>query len=300
MSILISDEIKKCIYKELQSCHQSIIVITAFCKQKGLEFVEKNCDGKLCNKKLIVRFQLEDIVNGATDLQLYDYCREHGWKMYVHFNLHAKLYVFDNKNGVIGSSNLTNRGILLEDDGNLEMAEKCELDETDIQKINCLINNSIEMNEQIYNIMKNELAEKAGNSNASKITWSERITRLFHPKETMLFISDFPEYDTVKESMGRNITFLEITNEDKVGKIKEAFVLCRAYKWLLELLRIHDGEMYFGEITAKLHNVLVNDPKPYRKDIKVLLARLLGWIQELECEEIVVDRPGHSQRVRLR
>lgn len=44
MSILISDEIKKCIYKELQSCHQSIIVITAFCKQNALEFMQKNCN----------------------------------------------------------------------------------------------------------------------------------------------------------------------------------------------------------------------------------------------------------------
>ena len=112
MSILISDEIKKCIYKELQSCHQSIVVITAFCKQNALEFMQKNCNETIKDKTLIVRFQLKDIINGATDLQLYDYCREYGWKMYVHFNLHAKLYVFDNKNGVIGSSNLTNRGIL--------------------------------------------------------------------------------------------------------------------------------------------------------------------------------------------
>lgn len=33
------------------------------------------------------------------------------------------MYIFDDKNGVIGSANLTNKGILLEEGGNLEMAE---------------------------------------------------------------------------------------------------------------------------------------------------------------------------------
>lgn len=56
MSILISDEIKKCIYKELQSCHQSIVVITAFCKQNALEFMQKNCNETIKDKTLIVRF----------------------------------------------------------------------------------------------------------------------------------------------------------------------------------------------------------------------------------------------------
>lgn len=56
--------------------------------------------------------------------------------------------------------------------------------------------------------------------------------------------------------------------------------------------------MYFGEITANLHNALLNDPRPYRKDVKQLLANLLNWIAALDINEIVVDRPAHSQRVR--
>ena len=150
MSILISDEIKKCIYKELQSCHQSIVVITAFCKQNALEFMQKNCNETIKDKTLIVRFQLKDIINGATDLQIYEYCKSH-------------------------------------ECGNLEMAEKCEVDETDIQRVNCLIKGSVEMDDRIYSIMKAEALDKMKNRTSSELGWSKRITDLFRPVENMLF-----------------------------------------------------------------------------------------------------------------
>ena len=57
--------------------------------------------------------------------------------------------------------------------------------------------------------------------------------------------------------------------------------------------------MYFGQLTAELHDALVEDPKPYRKDVKTLLANLLAWTQALRMEEVVIDKPSHSQRVRL-
>lgn len=58
--------------------------------------------------------------------------------------------------------------------------------------------------------------------------------------------------------------------------------------------------MYFGELSASLHNTVVSDPKPYRKDIKIMLGNLLRLIEELEMEEIVIDRPNYSQRIRMK
>ena len=58
-----------------------------------------------------------------------------------------------------------------------------------------------------------------------------------------------------------------------------------------------NGCLYFGALSQKLHNTLVSDPKPYRRDVKQMLANLLGLIERLEMEEITVDRPNYSQRV---
>ena len=56
---------------------------------------------------------------------------------------------------------------------------------------------------------------------------------------------------------------------------------------------------HFGAITEKLHEALITDPKPYRRDVKNMLSNLLKMIERLGMEEVVIDRPNHSQRVRL-
>lgn len=82
--------------------------------------------------------------------------------------------------------------------------------------------------------------------------------------------------------------------------MKETFRWSNAYLWLLNVLKENDGCMYFGAITEKLHNALVSDPKPYRRDVKQLLANLLSMIERLQMDEVIVDRPNYSQRVRLK
>ena len=58
--------------------------------------------------------------------------------------------------------------------------------------------------------------------------------------------------------------------------------------------------MYFGKLSESLHIAVVSDPKPYRKDIKIMLMNLLKLIKKLEIEEIIIDRPNYSQRIRLK
>jgi len=65
-------------------------------------------------------------------------------------------------------------------------------------------------------------------------------------------------------------------------------------------LKESNGCLFFGALTEKLHNTLVTDPKPYRSEVKLLLANLLRMVVELEMEEVIIDRPNYSQRVRLK
>lgn len=72
------------------------------------------------------------------------------------------------------------------------------------------------------------------------------------------------------------------------------------YRWLKSVLEQKvNNEIYFGELSALIHDVIINDPKPYRKEVKELQSNLLNWIVELDIEEIQIDRPKHSQRIRL-
>lgn len=299
MPMLMSKEIKEQIAKEVEDSKESVMIITAFCKKEGIKFIESKVSKEISNKRLMVRFRMEDIVSGATDFSIYKLCEEFGWKMYIRFDLHAKTYIFDNKRCVTGSANLTGKGMVMESGGNYEIASVSEIERQDIGKIESLFQNALLMNEKIYEEMEQEL-EKVDREKGKDYKWSENIVSKFLPDIKVLFTYDFPIYRNYKEYKGKSIEFLDLKESWQEEEVRNAFLISKSYIWLKRLVSDNGREMYFGEITEKLHEILVNDPRPYRKEVKELLANLLQWIQDLGIEGIMVDRPSHSQRVRVR
>lgn len=298
MSILMSKEIKKQIIEEVGKSKESIKIITAFCKNEGMQFIEENVSETVRNKRLMVRFRMEDIISGATDFSIYESCKKLGWEMYVRFDLHAKTYIFDNKRCITGSANLTGKGVVREEGGNCEIASISEMEKEDIEKIETLFDKALLMNDEIYAMMSNEV-QKVTRKKGKCYEWSEDIISQFVPDISVLFTYDFPVYSNYKEYKGKNVDFLCLENNWKETDIRQAFKISKSYLWLKKLIIDNGKEMYFGEITEKLHETLVNDPYPYRKEVKELLFNLLQWIQDLDLREIIVDRPNYSQRVRI-
>jgi len=45
---------------------------------------------------------------------------------------------------------------------------------------------------------------------------------------------------------------------------KSTFMKSNVYLWLVQTLEgMPNNEMYFGAMSAKLHDAIINDPKPY-------------------------------------
>lgn len=301
MSLLTTSETKNKIAEQVSIATDTLQIISAFCKVSAVEFIDENIRNTLKEKKLLVRFLLNDIINGATDFSLYKYCKTHGWQMYIRFDLHAKTYVFDKCRCILGSANLTSKGMGFKLHGNYELSSFAEIDTDDLRKIDCLFDNSILMTEELYNYMKTEYEEAKIQS--SKFTgatkWSGLIENQFSPKIDMLFTYDFP---TSRIPNYQDITcfeFLEMECIPSKDELITAFRWSKALLWLYNFVNsCNNKTSYFGEITAKLHNDLINDPKPYRKEVKELLSNLLGWIEALEIDIITIDAPNHSQRIR--
>lgn len=69
----------------------------------------------------------------------------------------------------------------------------------------------------------------------------------------------------------------------------------------MNLIRDKADGLRFGEITAALHDALADDPKPYRSNVKALLANLILYIKIYCTDEIEVYVPGRkSEVVRMR
>lgn len=297
MAILFSNEIIDTIVKELHKATDSVQIITAYCKEKTLRYLDAEISTEVKEKKLLVRFRLDDVLKGSTDFEILSYGIEHGWKVYVRFDLHAKTYIVDNKRGIVGSANVTNAGLNIGKAGNMEMAAFVDIEPYDIEKIGNLFKNAILVDSCILENLKHQLdlAEKTDIKDG--YSWDSTIMKLFNPHIETLFSYELPEDFELKS--GEYFQFLDESFDGNKEKLKEVFRWSNAYLWLLDTLRGHDGCMYFGELSASLHNTVVSDPKPYRKDIKQMLANLLKLIEELEMEEIIIDRPNYSQRVRM-
>lgn len=298
MSILLSNEIILAVTRELKNATESVQIITAYCKENAIRQLNGHISDYVSEKRIMLRFRLDDIVKGSTDFSVIDFCRSQGWKVYIRFDLHAKTYIVDGKRGFIGSANATNAGLSLIRYGNMEMGALIDIDEADMKKIEALYTDAILIDDELYCKLKNQYQSLNECKSEEQYTWSDEIKKLFNPKISTLFSHEFP--DKVDFKTGEYIAFLDIVYSGDMLILKNVFRWSNAYLWLLNTLQENDGCLFFGAIAEKLHNALVSDPKPYRKDVKQLLANLLSMIEELQMDEIMIDRPNFSQRVCLR
>jgi phosphatidylserine/phosphatidylglycerophosphate/cardiolipin synthase-like enzyme len=111
-------EINYLIKKNIAECKTDILIISAFVKVDIIKWIDDNIN---CSKKeLLVRFRKSDIISGATDFELIEYCLLNKWHLKFDLNLHSKIYVFDQEKFLIGSANATNKGLSFIEDSNKE------------------------------------------------------------------------------------------------------------------------------------------------------------------------------------
>lgn len=301
MGILVSNEILDAIYSELSAAQKSVQLISAFCKLDALKKMEAHINPVVSDKRILVRFRLLDIVSGATDFDILNYCMSRGWEVHIRFDLHAKTYIVDNSRGITGSANMTSSGLDMNGAGNYEMASFVKIEQGDIQKIKNLFDNSIAVTEKIIKTLKEQYELAKDNMMINKnLEWSSEIKNLVVTKVKTLFSYDLPDTENIDFPIGARIDFLDFINDGNIETLRNVFIMSNCYKWLFNILVENNGCIFFGELTQKLHDSIVEEPKPYRKDVKQMLSNLLNWIQKLKIDNIIIDRPNHSQRIRLK
>ena len=146
--------------------------------------------------------------------------------------------------------------------------------------------------------MKSQITAVKAVDTCSNYSWDISIKNMFKPHIETLFSYELPEECSLRK--GEYFSFIDKEYTGNIEEFRESFRWSNAYLWLVSVLRENEGCIYFGALSEKLHNVMVSDPKPYRRDVKNMLSNLLSLIDQLQMEEIVVDRPNYSQRIRLK
>lgn len=109
-------------------------------------------------KQIVVRWEVGDICFGASDLELYDYCRHNNIKLFRNTKIHLKAFWNNKRSVLFGSANVTKNGI--GEGGNLELnGIQEDISHSDIKYFKEIIASSTYITEELYNEIKQKVDE---------------------------------------------------------------------------------------------------------------------------------------------
>ena len=302
-SVKLQSYFKEC----LKNCKDEIIVCSAFITMKGIEWFYNNLQNKKINCRVISRWDRGDLLSKVSDIEVYNFCKKMGWSFEIIENLHAKLYLMDQKDLISGSLNLTAKGFGLVPISNKEFGNYFEAIDEDLININIFLEDAIKITDEIFNEYKKYLEENKDFVIQQLPELPEKIKNLKEKKLTKLWVHDFlfnePEnllnnFNENTEDLIHDRSLLNINSQDDLSleTIKLNFVNLDLYKWFIKQIKNKDNKSFsFGELSALIHNSLFDDPKPYRKEIKNLQANFFKFLELLKFENLKIERPNYSQ-----
>lgn len=273
----------------------SIILISAFLTRSVLKlFKESDYDKDI---SLYVRCRPSDCISGSCDLDVLKQLISKGVSCYVDYKLHAKIYIFDSKNAVIGSSNLTANGLGFSNYPNFELNYSCELLPSDLAQINIYLAQCVQINTDDIEKMQRELTNISPTSSADIPNEWKAIDLKSKEELIGLFIEDFPKCDPFELS---NCDDKDIIHDESMfGKDpsdKSKFEQSNVYRFIYRFILEQEGKSAsFGATTAYLHNHILDDFSPYRRDIKMCLQNFLSYLKHYDSDRIRANRPNYRQ-----
>ena len=312
-SLLGTETFRDLVARELNNAKEEIVLISAFITKTGMEWFEDQIKNKNIKCTIIARWKGSDLHSGSSDLISYEIANKNKWIFKILDNLHAKLICIDKKYLFIGSPNLTGRGMSLIPVSNKEIGVCVSPIETDINTINSIINDSIEVNDEIYKSLSEWLKNQSPPEKVEITEFPQDLKSLLSPQLNYLWTHNFPFTDPhsiCEVSISEGNTFelhdlemfdlLNCNKDERINLLKKNFRRSIVFLWLEKKLRENKDGIFFGELSSLIHDSLYDDPKPYRKEVKDLQKNLYSYIKFLKYKDIEIDIPkSYSERIRF-
>ena len=111
----------------IRSAHGEVTIVAPYIKSKSLRNLLTELPSTINVLTCVSRWLPQDIASGVCDIDIYEDILAHSGKLLVHPHLHAKYYRAGNR-CLVGSANLTNRGLGWTTPANLELLVELPLD----------------------------------------------------------------------------------------------------------------------------------------------------------------------------
>jgi hypothetical protein len=287
-----------------------VSICSAFLRSSILEDFSKRLP-KDASVRVIARWRLEDLLAGASDLEAYEVCKRKGWDFNICTNFHGKVFVFPPAGILVGSANATGSGLGLLSNSNSEVCTVVEESEANKSLVESLFLSSVKMTDELFTKLKDVYQNSLQKSD--RVEWPDFISEEISPPQNFdgkLFLSEcllsdgneilnLLKCDSTEAKSDASLLSLPSGQFDQ-KVIARRFSETKIFSLLKSLLEAEGGEIYFGTLTTAIHNHLMEDPAPYRRDVKIIVKNLYSWVSHLgKYLSMEVDRPNHSERIRL-
>jgi phosphatidylserine/phosphatidylglycerophosphate/cardiolipin synthase-like enzyme len=98
-------------FDEVKRARESIQVCSPFVKQKPIEEIYKTKSDST-SFELITKFNIHNFYKNSSDLEAMKFVLDSQDSLFNYQNLHAKIYLFDQKSAIVTSANLTSGGLV--------------------------------------------------------------------------------------------------------------------------------------------------------------------------------------------
>lgn len=291
---------KDAVARLVRSSSSEIILLSAYAKVPAIKAILEGVPSSI-RVQMVVRWEKHDIMSGASDLEVFDFFSAQGWPLWRNTRLHAKLFMVDKREVVFGSANLTGRGLgIVPGGGNIEcLSTPGVVGVPEIAFVNEVIRSSQRVDAEFVKELRRQKKDNAVEE------WNEDAIAQVASICSGIFVNDFPFCADVEEFLSGGAGDAVAHDAERfrvdpsgadLGKLADSFGNSRIISWLTQ--EIEEGES-FGSLTGKIHDALLDDPLPYRKDIKKLQQNLFSWIERLLPDRfrIYVRPGGHRHQI---
>jgi hypothetical protein len=309
-NLLGTETFRNLLGTSLNNAKKSVIILSAYVTEKGMKWAQEQITNNNVNCTIIVRWDKNDLAQGSSDLNSYELAKNRNWKFKILKDLHAKVMLVDHKDLFIGSPNLTGHGMNLVPVSNKEIGVNLEATKNDIDIILNLVNQAIEVDQDLFDEMKKWKKELPIINKQLYPDFPESIKEKLKENFDKLWVHNFPwcspeqllNLREENKNINHDLELFGLTKRNiNEENLKQAFESSKIFLWLLNYLKkTKNREIYFGNLSLVIHQSLLDDPRPYRKEIKDLQINLYSFLKRFNFKKIIIDKPNISERIILK
>ena len=267
---------------------------------------------------IVTSWRKEHLLAGVSNLDLYGAVRQRkGWTLYVNDRLHAKVYCRNFETVLVGSANLTRRGLGDHEGSNIELLVEQPCDDETERQLREILRTSLVMNDVDFETY----CAWYEDASASVEPMETGSVVVHNPERAMFLVSQLPasaspyrwwqiashpDLDGIDEDdrsrAEHDARTLQINPElfeafdDFLDSVRQRMQRQAFFGAFIDHVG-HEG-IRFGGVKQWIHDRCIDDPVPYRSELTRTVQNLLGWIQELFPDDFEVIRPRHSEILR--